>query len=150
MRSLESMLEEFIETFEASLDPRLWIKLVEEEHKELLFELNQPNIDKAKVLKEFADMLYVVQGFLLVIPDFTPAKDKELWLKILDEAYETTEVVDVMFDNEVIKEALYRVHKSNMSKLGDDGKPIFREDGKVLKGPNYKPPTLDDLIEEKE
>ena len=29
------------------------------------------------------------------------------------------------------------VHKSNMSKLGADGKPIYREDGKILKGPNY-------------
>lgn len=30
------------------------------------------------------------------------------------------------------------VHASNMSKLGDDGKPVLREDGKVLKGPNYR------------
>ena len=45
-----------------------------------------------------------------------------------------------------LDEALDRVHKSNMSKLGADGKPIYREDGKVLKGPNYKPPNLEDLI----
>ena len=45
-----------------------------------------------------------------------------------------------------LDEALDRVHKSNMSKLGDDGQPIYREDGKVLKGPNYKPPTLEDLF----
>ncbi len=42
--------------------------------------------------------------------------------------------------------AMQRVFDSNMSKLGDDGKPIYREDGKVLKGPNYKKPRLDDLI----
>ena len=42
--------------------------------------------------------------------------------------------------------AMQRVFDSNMSKLGEDGKPIYREDGKVLKGPEYKPPTLDDLI----
>ena len=34
------------------------------------------------------------------------------------------------------------VHRSNMSKLGEDGKPIYREDGKILKGPNYTPPDL--------
>lgn len=34
------------------------------------------------------------------------------------------------------------VHASNMSKLGDDGKPIYREDGKVLKGPNYWSPNM--------
>ena len=45
-----------------------------------------------------------------------------------------------------LEEALFRVHKSNMSKLGLDGQPIRRSDGKVLKGPNYKPPYLDDLI----
>ena len=45
-----------------------------------------------------------------------------------------------------LDEALNRVHLSNMSKLGEDGKPIYREDGKVLKGPKYKPPDLSDLI----
>ena len=45
-----------------------------------------------------------------------------------------------------LEEALDRVHKSNMSKLGLDGKPIRRSDGKVLKGPNYKEPHLLDLI----
>jgi len=45
-----------------------------------------------------------------------------------------------------LDEAMHRVHKSNMSKLGEDGKPIYRADGKVLKGPNYKEPTLTDLI----
>ena len=43
-------------------------------------------------------------------------------------------------------EAFRRVHESNMSKLGDDGKPLLREDGKVLKGPNYFKPDLSDLV----
>jgi len=34
------------------------------------------------------------------------------------------------------------VQRSNMSKLGEDGKPIYREDGKVMKGPNYSEPDL--------
>ena len=46
----------------------------------------------------------------------------------------------------LLDEALDRVHKSNMSKLDDNGEPIYREDGKVLKGPNYKPPNLKDLV----
>ena len=44
-----------------------------------------------------------------------------------------------------LNEALDRVHRSNLSKLVD-GKPLRREDGKVLKGPNYKKPTLTDLV----
>ena len=38
------------------------------------------------------------------------------------------------------------VQRSNMSKLGPDGKPIFREDGKVLKGPNYTKPDLRKIL----
>ena len=45
-----------------------------------------------------------------------------------------------------LDEALDRVHQSNMSTIGEAGLPIYREDGKVLKGPNYAPPNLTDLI----
>ena len=45
-----------------------------------------------------------------------------------------------------IDTAMARVHASNMSKLGADGKPVYREDGKVMKGPHYKKPELEDLI----
>ena len=38
--------------------------------------------------------------------------------------------------------ALAEVHRSNMSKLGEDGRPVYREDGKIMKGPNYSPPNL--------
>lgn len=43
-----------------------------------------------------------------------------------------------------MQETFRRVHQSNMSKLVD-GHALKREDGKILKGPNYKPPFLDDL-----
>lgn len=42
------------------------------------------------------------------------------------------------------------VHASNMSKLGEDGRPVYREDGKVLKGPNYRKPDLSKFIEGRE
>jgi predicted HAD superfamily Cof-like phosphohydrolase len=45
-----------------------------------------------------------------------------------------------------LDEAMRRVHKANMSKLGEDGKPIYRGDGKVLKGPNFKKAEFTDLI----
>lgn len=45
-----------------------------------------------------------------------------------------------------LDEAMHRVHESNMSKLDEYGKPVLREDGKVLKGPNYSPPNLEDLV----
>ena len=39
------------------------------------------------------------------------------------------------------------VHNSNMSKLGEDGKPIYREDGKVMKGPSYFKPDLKNVLQ---
>lgn len=41
--------------------------------------------------------------------------------------------------------AMNRVFRSNMSKLVD-GKPLRRDDGKIMKGPNYEPPILEDLL----
>lgn len=38
------------------------------------------------------------------------------------------------------------VHRSNLSKLGEDGRPLKREDGKVMKGPNYSPPDLESIL----
>lgn len=38
------------------------------------------------------------------------------------------------------------VQRSNMTKLGSDGKPIYREDGKIQKGPNYDPPNLKKVL----
>lgn len=40
------------------------------------------------------------------------------------------------------------VHRSNMSKLGEDGLPIYRDDGKVLKGPNYLPADIKGILED--
>lgn len=42
--------------------------------------------------------------------------------------------------------ALAEVHRSNMSKLGEDGKPVVREDGKILKPPGYSPPDLAQFV----
>ncbi len=39
------------------------------------------------------------------------------------------------------------VHRSNLSKVDDDGQVVRRADGKVLKGPSYQPPVLDGLVE---
>ena len=43
-------------------------------------------------------------------------------------------------------ECFAEVHRSNMSKLGADGKPIYNEFGKVMKGPNYRPANLREII----
>ncbi|MEO1476463.1 MAG: nucleoside triphosphate pyrophosphohydrolase family protein [Pseudomonadota bacterium] len=67
-----------------------------------------------------------------------------------------TEVLDALCDIQYVLDGTFlefglhgvkcaafeEVHRSNMSKLGEDGRPVLRDDGKVLKGPNFTPPDL--------
>ncbi|WP_397362158.1 hypothetical protein [Olleya sp. R77988] len=46
-----------------------------------------------------------------------------------------------------IEEVFTEIQRSNMSKLGEDGEPIYREDGKVLKGPNYFKPNIKAILD---
>ncbi|MEX2484566.1 MAG: nucleoside triphosphate pyrophosphohydrolase family protein [Brumimicrobium sp.] len=48
---------------------------------------------------------------------------------------------------DLIGEVFEEIHRSNMSKLDENGKPIYREDGKVLKGNNYFRPDIKSIIE---
>ena len=45
------------------------------------------------------------------------------------------------------EEVFNEIQRSNMSKLGADGKPIYREDGKVMKGPNYFKPNIVSILD---
>ena len=95
---------------------------------------------KNLIVEEFKEFLEADQNMVLMHP-----QDREATLKELaDLIYVCAQYAENM--NWDIEQALRRVHKSNLSKLGEDGKPIKREDGKVLKGPNYQPPDLSDLI----
>lgn len=85
-------------------------RLIQEEAKEVEEELLKEGEENIPELaKELADLLYVVYGTI--------------------SAYGLTPYMEAIFDE---------VHKSNMSKIGPNGKPIFREDGKIMKGENYK------------
>ncbi len=53
-------------------------------------------------------------------------------------AYDTAVAFDIDIDR-----VFDEVHKSNLSKLSDEGTPILRDDGKILKGPNYQEPQLE-------
>lgn len=45
-----------------------------------------------------------------------------------------------------LDECFDEVHRSNMTKLGEDGRPLYRKDGKVMKGPNYEEPDLSQFL----
>lgn len=48
-----------------------------------------------------------------------------------------------------IDEVITEIHRSNMSKLDENGNPIYREDGKVLKGSSYSPPNIKEILDGK-
>jgi len=109
--------------------------------------------DKANTLKELCDVLYVYGPFNTFIEtavqaDLIPEEEAKEITEYLQANMKIFQKAITLFPPMVVYEAFVRVHKSNMSKLGLDGKPIKREDGKVMKGPNYAPPDLSDLVED--
>ena len=69
--------------------------------------------DLVEVADALGDMMYILCGTIL--------------------AHGLQDKIEDIFDE---------IQRSNMSKLGADGKPIYREDGKILKGPNYFKPDI--------
>ena len=102
--------------------------------------LTQRTYQKNLIVEEFKEFLEA-EGMLFRNNDQFPAEALKELADLVYVCYQYAENMGWFLD-----EALDRVHASNMSKLGEDGLPVYREDGKVLKGPNYKPPTLTDLI----
>ena len=101
---------------------------------------SQRSVQKNLIVEEFKEFLEAEGLLFRNSPSFQSDTLKEL----ADLVYVCFQYAENMGWD--LDEAMNRVHLSNMSKLGEDGKPIYREDGKVLKGPNYAPPTLTDLL----
>ena len=152
---------DFIRTFEPPLDFTFWISLIEEEADELEEALLEVDSDVAgeawaAVLKEAADLAYVGYGAVLVEPPKEVMSNRVYDRAVeasahavdrLQEAVVRFEEIGVDF-HDVLHKAIYRVHRSNMSKCDPHtGEPIRDPDtGKILKGPHYEPPVLWDLL----
>ncbi len=65
---------------------------------------------------------------------------------IVDCMYILIGTAEVFGFSELLEDLFSEVHRSNMSKLDDNGQPIYREDGKVLKGANYSEPKLAKIL----
>lgn len=131
-----SLVREFHEAFDLPrpehaplvLDPdlvRLRLRLIREEYEEVRTELEILAYSKnptlvnetlARLLKELADLRYVVEGCAVAF--------------------------GLPFE-----EAFEEVHRSNMSKLDENGKPLYREDGKVMKSPLYQEADMTNLVQ---
>ena len=115
-------VQEFHESFGLGIQHAPIAKLDEDKLKlrfDLMAEENEEyllaakNNDLAEVADALGDMLYILCGTIL---------EHGMQYKI--------------------EEVFNEIQSSNMSKLGEDGNPIYREDGKVLKGPNYFKPNI--------
>ena len=145
-RMPHELVAEFIVAFNGSLDPRLWVKLIDEELEELLAE----KYGTVEHLKELCDLLYVSTGLALTAPEHVGMlmreEERDTVVKQQGQVSRTLDSGLEYYGEDVFSEAFERVHNSNMSKLDKNGNPILRDDGKVMKGPDYKKPDLTDLL----
>lgn len=148
---------EFIKAMNAKRDFVWWAeKLIVEETKELDEALHKKEISDENfhhIFKEIGDLIYVVAGFYNTMPVFAPEllsdSRNEKIKQILQTAYHTLyeAVSKLEIPHPIMIRCFELVHESNMSKLDDNGKPLRRDDGKILKGPNYKAPDMTDAVE---
>ena len=129
-RSTHEMVAEFHRHFARGEDPEAPVSslppdrialrrdLIEEELEELIRAIISGN--RADILKEITDLQYVLDGFYLVL-----GISEDLKMRAFEE-----------------------VHGSNMTKLMPDGTVKRREDGKVLKGPNYRQADMAQFFQE--
>jgi len=101
----------------------------------------QYNLQLDLITEEFTEVFEAFNQFMQNDPNTHVDLLKEL-ADLVFVCYQAAENMGWDLD-----ETMQRVFNSNMSKLGDSGRPIRNENGKVLKGPNYKPPVLDDLVQ---
>jgi predicted HAD superfamily Cof-like phosphohydrolase len=125
MKKQLKAVEEFHNAFnqENGTTPRLLTDKESELRYNLMFEENQEYIeacrenDLVEIADALGDQLYILCGTIL----------KHGMQYKIEEVFE-------------------EIQRSNMSKLNEDGTAKFREDGKILKGPNYSPPNIFDII----
>ena len=111
--------------------------------REFTYSMGQPLDEKHGYNRKLENLRWA-----LLKEEFSEVRDAETPVDLLKEL---ADLVYVTYGYAAtygwnLDEAVRRVHKSNMSKLGVDGRPLKRPDGKVLKGPNYKKPNLSDLV----
>ena len=112
------------------------------------FGINNENSPKSEIGKDVIDLRYKLMK-----------EENEEYLEAA-QAGDLVEIADALGDmlyilcgtmlthglQGKIEEVYQEIQRSNMSKLGADGKPIYREDGKVMKGPNYFKPNFEKIL----
>jgi hypothetical protein len=136
--------QEFLEKEMTDERMKLRKRLFDEELKE--YKMAEKNKDKVEMLDAVCDMCYILIGTLLEMHkgDVDTVTD----VIYFGEDDKSKFIFEKVFKNEfndIFVKAFEEVHRSNMSKL-ENGKAIFREDGKILKSKNYFRPNLENFF----
>src|SRR5690606_34636805 len=148
-----SKVKEFMERFGQNVPDT--IKVPPPETINLRLRLNLEELTELAIA---CGQTYVTTYIELLKNEINNLKNK---IDSIPEKTDITEVFDAMIDKRYIadgdilsfglhnyfSEGFEEVHGSNMSKLDENGKPIYREDGKVIKGPNYYRPNLKKILD---
>ena len=138
--------QEFLEKEMTNERMKLRERLFDEELTE--YNIAERENNKVEMLDAVCDMYYIHIGTLLELYKGNVGAVRNVIFFEKDEESELIfkKVLKNEF-NDVFVKAFEEVHRSNMSKLDKNGKSIFREDGKILKGKNYFRPNLKQFIE---
>ena len=145
--------KEFIKVMDSNRDFYWWANTLIKEETDELFKAHNEKEGMEQIFKELADVVYVVAGFVNVMPaDPNGLISEEMGLEVQAIYMRACEAVSLVTQEyqiplELVVAAFEVVHTSNMSKLDDDGNPIRREDGKIMKGPNYKAPDMAPIVQ---
>jgi hypothetical protein len=151
---LQGLVKGWMEAFGVEVNLELQESLLVEEAYELIHLVadHPPTIEViSKFLKEAIDVYFVLFGYFQMLDEtgeiVSISDDTKKVLNVALEMVALTIMLDPVVNNQIFGEAFERVVASNMTKLGDDGKPVRNEAGKIMKGPNYVAPDLADLAE---
>lgn len=122
-----------------------YVRKIEEFHKAFKIHWNDtPTIPDAETVRLRYNLgLEELQEFMDACQVEDPVK---VFDALVDQLYILVGTAHIFGMADALEEGFREVHKSNMTKLDEQGKPVYREDGKVIKSHLYKKPELEEVL----
>ena len=142
--------KEFDKKFQVDQTPQTRIILLDEETLEFLQAMEKKDV--IEVFDALADQLYIIGGILNAVEKAIHElgiQDVHLYFQHNTKAYIANACLKfgIPYNTAIfaVSDCLKEVHRSNLTKL-ENGKPLKREDGKILKGSGYEKPKLEPIL----
>lgn len=150
--ALQEKLVFVTDTPKTSYEPKVDVRSTYEMVREFARVMGQPldtDISVEQDMYNLGEPSEIISlRYKLIQQEFCEFMESDDWENMLKELMDLKYVIDGFcatfgWDADI---AFKRVHESNLSKLDDDGLPVYDSSGKVMKGANYKPCDLSDLV----